>query len=168
MLSLAAQDAELKEKFPSFTLVVNEPRRAIWEGYVTPRKRQYKLRIDYELPPHLVLNEPLWDYYPRVYVISPRLEKHYGFELGPIPHVWWDRCYDEQPNLCVMNPGKPEWNYDCSLADTTVPDVCEYLRFYEFWLVTKRWRGGGDNHQRRPRKIDAIEEISRNALSRAS
>lgn len=147
ILSIADQDCELRAKFPQFTAVSLTERRAIWEGIVCPSTTSFTLRIDYELPPHLVLKAPTREFYPHVYVIEPRLIRKPKADLGPLPHVWYGKEYQGQPNLCLFHPDKGEWGYDSAIAETTLPDACEWLHSYEFWLVTGRWYGGGENHE---------------------
>ncbi len=165
MLWLPEQNDRLHARFAGFRTLLLEPRRAIWEGVLRPTSQTYDVRVDFELPAHFALNATTYEYYPRVYVLRPELEEHPDYELGPIPHVWWDRRYRRQPNLCLFRPLKNEWSWDDAIADTTLPDASEWLFFYEFWLATGRWRGGGE-HAGDPLKCnDNTETLSRDALS---
>jgi hypothetical protein len=47
--------------------------------------------------------------------------------------------------LCLFNPNRKEWNAGQSVADTIVPWTSEWLYFYEVWLRTGSWLGGGDH-----------------------
>lgn len=147
MLTIAEQSRMLRAGFPQFRAIDLTERRGIWEGDVCPSTTSYRLRIDYELPPHFALRSPAWDYYPRVYVIEPYLRRNYEAELGPLPHVWYDKKYQGQPNLCLFHPEKMEWGYSSSIGETTLPDACEWLNSYEMWLADGRWYGGGDSHE---------------------
>jgi hypothetical protein len=47
------------------------------------------------------------------------------------------------PSLCLFSLSKREWTPDDLIAHTTVFWAWEWLLFYEGWLVTKKWKGGG-------------------------
>jgi hypothetical protein len=169
MLSIADQDRRLRAKFPQFRVVSMADMRGIWEGRVRQSDTDYNLRIDYELPPHFALRGPTREFYPRVYVIEPRLRLNPSAELGPLPHVWYDKKFEKQPNLCLFHPEKGEWVYGSSIAETTLPDACEWLHNYELWLANGRWYGGGENHET-PNQVrtNDLQKIRRDALSGAS
>ncbi len=73
---------------------------------------------------------------PRITVIDPPLILHPG--AASLPHVY---AGDE---LCLYFPG--QWKHDRLLAHTVVPWISEWLMYYEVWLVTGRWAGGGHTH----------------------
>jgi len=168
VLWLPEQNDRLHARYRGFHTLVLEPRRAIWEGALKPSSQRYTIRIDYELPPHFVLNATTLHYYPRVYVLEPELEEHPNYELGPIPHVWWGRRYRGQPNLCLFRPSKNEWFWDSPLDETTIPDACEWLLFYEYWLATRRWLGGGEHAGDPLKSNDNAKTLRRDALSGAA
>jgi hypothetical protein len=70
---------------------------------------------------------------PGVTVIAPVLTLHPG--ATSLPHVY------PGDELCLYYPG--EWKHDRLLAHTVVPWISEWLMYYELWLVTGRWLGGG-------------------------
>ena len=169
MLMIEEQSRKLREDFSQFKVISLAEKRGIWEGQVCPSDCSYTLRIDYELPPHFALRSPTWNYYPRVYVISPYLRRNYEAELGPLPHVWYDKKYQGQPNLCLCHPNKTEWGYSSSIAETTLPDACEWLNSYELWLADGHWYGGGEGHEQLTGKEEHdLQKIRRHALSGAS
>jgi hypothetical protein len=45
--------------------------------------------------------------------------------------------------LCLFSPSLGEWDVNDLLAETTIFWANEWLYFYEGWLITKKWRGGG-------------------------
>ena len=169
-LSIEQQDNKLREAFPQFSAVSLSECRGIWEGEVSTANQTYQIRIDFELPPHLVLRYPTYEYYPRVYILAPHLQPNHSAELGPLPHVWYDRLFCGQPNLCLFHPRKNEWNYNSLIAETTLPDACEWLHAYDIWLLNGRWYGGGENHTLNTTGKDNndFEKIRRDALSGAS
>jgi hypothetical protein len=99
-------------------------RRAVtWLGDVTPapNTHTYELLLDHQPP------SP-----PLIYVVQPQLEVRPGEEL---PHVY-------PLNTLCLYFGKNEWNASRPLADL-VGWACEWLFFYEIWLATGEWFGGG-------------------------
>lgn len=55
----------------------------------------------------------------------------------PIPHLY--------PNgsLCLYYPDYNEWNPNDFWADTLIPWTCLWLYYFELWLATGKWLGGG-------------------------
>lgn len=72
---------------------------------------------------------------PEVRVIKPQLRRRAIEE--PIPHMY------EQERLCLYLPGVHEWTPSQPLASTIVPWSSLWLFFYEVWLATGEWMGGG-------------------------
>ncbi len=52
-----------------------------------------------------------------------------------IPHVFSDG------SLCLHIPG--QWQSDMTIAEYIVPWIAEWLFYYEVWLATGEWLGGG-------------------------
>ncbi len=132
----------MASQWPGFKLTEQEPDCATWEGPLAPDKRKHLVRVRYRVP-NVLENLTLLEIRPRVRVIDPLLERHDDYEQGPIPHVYWSEKYREIPSLCLFSPSNREWSPDDLLADTTLFWAWEWLYFYEGWLVTKKWRGGG-------------------------
>ena len=83
----------------------------------------------------MVYNEP---FFPNVYVISP---KPLTLAEGAIrlPHT-----YDTKKQcLCLFRPHYGEWNNTMLIANTIVHWVIEWLYYYENWVYTGKWLGGG-------------------------
>jgi hypothetical protein len=70
---------------------------------------------------------------PVVQVIRPTLQLAEG-RLS-LPHIF------PGDGLCLHYPG--EWTRDMSIARTIIPWTSEWLFFYELWLLTGEWQGGG-------------------------
>lgn len=77
--------------------------------------------------------------YPSVTVRAPDLN---AFTNGKkLPHV-----YRQSPlELCLFRPGKGEWCDADKLIDTVVPWSVEWLHYFEIWLRTGEWTGGGEH-----------------------
>lgn len=108
--------------------------RLSWDFPVQPTamSRTYSVRLEYDA----------WDV-PRVFVRAPDLVALAGGRK--LPHV-----YSERPTrLCLYLPGSRDWHRDLSLAATVVPWTYLWLYYFEDWLVTGEWKGGGQ-HPPRP------------------
>lgn len=132
----------MAQRWPSFVVTAREGQRVVWEGTLDPVQRRYRLRIDYEAP-YAVEVFTVLHIQPRVQVLSPVLERHPEFEEGPIPHVYFNRNAPTLPFLCLFDPYRGEWSPEDLIAETTVPWAARYLYFYEGWLTTGKWLGGG-------------------------
>jgi hypothetical protein len=121
--SLGQQAFALRDRFPSgrITIVSSELR---WEGQLTPTaiSRTYSLRLRYRLGSS-----------PAVRVVAPQLRARSGEGL---PHVY------EDGSLCLHLD--TDWNGTMRLADSIVPWAAEWLFFYELWLPSGEWHGGGE------------------------
>lgn len=91
----------------------------------------YCVRIDYEMRSR-----------PSVWVLTPHL-RSIG-EGIPIPHTFSDG------SLCLHVPG--QWQSDLTIAEYIVPWIAEWLYYYEVWLTTGEWLGGGADHKGKKRK----------------
>jgi hypothetical protein len=115
----------------------------IWRYVATPSPlgRLYDLRLDFRQ------GHP-----PDVFVEHPDLaELADGREL---PHV-----YQQQPTeLCLHLPRIHEWSGEMRLDQTIVPWAALWLYYFEEWLVSDDWKGGGEHPRsrvgRRERRSD--------------
>lgn len=142
LITIDDQIAAMAVRWPDLMVVERSARRAVWEGSLRPQKTWYRVRIAYEVPlaPEYFRVIAVQ---PRVQVIHPVLERHLDYEEGPTPHVYINRQEPRLPYLCLFDPYNQEWTPADLLADTTVCWTARYLYFYEGWLVTKKWKGGG-------------------------
>lgn len=87
---------------------------------------------------------------PKAYINSEQLEVE---DLESIPHKYGikDLHGKKYINLCLNYIN--EWKSTMNIADTIVPWICEWLYFYEIWLITGKWCGGGKH----PNKKDIKE-----------
>jgi len=110
-----------------------------WTGLVlpTPLSETYVVSVSYRLA-----------FSPKTYVREPKLTLYPG---KPLPHV-----YDSgQQRLCLYYPGG--WNASMSIAHTIVPWASEWLLFYELWLATGEWLGGGIHIESHKKEDNAIK-----------
>lgn len=113
--------------------------RVVWEfdAQPTPLSRIYRLRITYRQ-----------DDTPQVFVVDPDLIVLAGDRS--LPHV-----YRQKPTrLCLYLPGAAEWLPTMRIADTIVPWAILWLFYFEEWLLSSDWKGGGAHPEKRddPRK----------------
>lgn len=122
-LSLAQQALALRGRFPESEALL-APNALSWRGELqpTPASRRYVVGLRHR--PGVL---------PRVSVISPALETRLGASL---PHVYAEGF------LCLHRAD--DWSDRMLLADSIVPWAAEWLYFYEFWLATGQWFGGGE------------------------
>jgi hypothetical protein len=102
--------------------------RLCWDFTAQPSamSRTYRVRLEYDS----------WDA-PRVFVRSPDLVTLAGGRR--LPHV-----YSQRPTrLCLYLPGSGNWHRGLSLAATIVPWTYLWLYYFEDWLATNEWKGGG-------------------------
>jgi hypothetical protein len=91
---------------------------------------------------------------PRVFVLSPKLEM-WGEEKS-IPHTY------SSNEICVYLPNNDEWLASAFIADTIIPWTLLWLFFYEIWLATGKWFGGGIHPVRR---MPYIKKNDKNMVS---
>lgn len=60
-----------------------------------------------------------------------------------LPHVY--STVDQK--ICLYYPKIGEWKETMFIAKTLVPWASEWLFFYEIWVLTGEWRGGGIHHE---------------------
>lgn len=76
---------------------------------------------------------------PKVVVRAPDL--NILAEGKDLPHVY----QQDPPELCLFHPSRWEWRPTDSLVDTVIPWSVEWLHYFEIWLRTGEWTGGGEH-----------------------
>lgn len=128
-LTLSVQGLLLKSKYPeSKTSVKNN--RLIWYGEIKPTaiSRLYKIKIICERG-----NKP------KVFLYGNHIK---GIERTDFPHKYYKDEIKQEVQLCLNMPY--EFNYSLRIIDTIIPWIQEWLYFYEIWLFTGEWCGGGN------------------------
>jgi hypothetical protein len=131
-LPLAVQLGQLRHVWPELVARVHRGSLRA-EGWVRPNSlcESYRIQLVYTPPAS-----------PKVWVREPRIVA----ERAPgdrVPHVY-DRFTDPRP--CLFYPNEREWRSDKLIAHTILPWLLLWLAFYEVWLVTGIWKGGGVEH----------------------
>lgn len=91
---------------------------------------------------------------PNIFVMTPDLSCLAGND--PIPHIY--RHTGRGVMLCLWWPKRREWAPQLKLTETFIPWTEEWLWYFEDWLNTRNWAGGGEHpepsrkrwHSRRP------------------
>lgn len=91
---------------------------------------------------------------PKVYLETGQLNIN---EKQDIPHKYGIKEMNgkEYVELCLFH--KNEWDSTMNISDTIIPWTCEWLYFYEIWVITGKWCGGG--------KHPTPRDINKNAKS---
>lgn len=85
---------------------------------------------------------------PDVIVLEPDLASLAGGRK--IPHTY---AYDGKgTRLCLWWPKGRDWMPRMKFADTFIPWTAEWLHYFELWLATGEWSGGGEHPDLTPRR----------------
>ena len=76
-----------------------------------------------------------------VYVVDPKPLK-LAEGATRLVHIYGDNI---KQNLCLYRPRKKQWDKSMLLSETAIPWAVEWLYFYEIWVNTGKWLGGGDH-----------------------
>lgn len=107
-----------------------------WEFLVrpTPLSREYRARLAFRLndSPHVFIDQP------NLQVLA---------EGRRLPHV-----YQQRPTrLCLYLPGSYEWAPWMRIDRTIIPWTALWLLYFEEWLASDKWAGGGRHPEIRER-----------------
>ncbi len=92
----------------------------------TPLSREYSIRITMKKGKA-----------PNVYILEPSLSQlAKGRE---IPHLYSKK----KQEVCLYLPSAKEWNHGISIVTSIVPWTFLWLYFFEEWLHSDEWKGGG-------------------------
>lgn len=118
----------------------------IWRFDVRPSdlSRSYRARIE------LSQNGS-----PMVYIDEPDL--HLLAEGRKLPHVY----SDHPARLCLYLPGAFEWMREHRLDLTIVPWIALWLFYFEEWLWSDDWKGGGMH----PGDLEAARRVGREPIA---
>jgi hypothetical protein len=65
----------------------------------------------------------------------------------PVPHIYPHK--GPGTKLCLWLPRAHEWSAHMKLSETYLPWAAEWLDYFEEWLATDVWAGGGEHPQPR-------------------
>jgi len=136
-LTAAQQFVNLRGNPISSGTGVLQAGRLVWRycASPTPLSRTYQLRIDYRQ-----------DDVPQVFVEDPDLVSL--AEGRRLPHV-----YEQRPTrLCLYLPRAREWSGWMRIDQTIVPWSALWLFYFEEWLDSDEWKGGGEHPGHAPHR----------------
>lgn len=148
-LPVEAQDRRIKALYPDFRSVAVTDWIGIWEGELRPITQPYRIGI-------LYFSRAVFDFgiltnpYVTVKVRDPAIGPDPRGTGEPPPHVYALGHPPAFPALCLYDPREDEWAPDHFVAETIIPWTVEWLYWFEVWLLTGEWRGGGRHPERRP------------------
>jgi hypothetical protein len=120
-----------------------------YQYYAQPTvlSRLYLIRITYRQYQH-----------PNVYVIEPDLVVL--ADNRKLPHVY----QQSPPDLCLYLPNTGEWSPEKLISKTILPWSILWLYFFEDWLATDQWNGGGEHPSGvRGRMTHNMNKLKRNS-----
>jgi hypothetical protein len=126
-LNTAQQLASLYRLYPRGKGWIRHP-ILTWEDQLrpTPLSRTYSAAVKYQ--PGSA---------PRAYVVNPSL-----LELADGRHV--PHLYSQaEQRLCLYLPNAGGWNPSKFISETIIPWALLWLFYFEEWLLSDEWKGGG-------------------------
>lgn len=133
LLNLAEQAMFISKTYNDWKCLIKKS-QLICEGRIKPTEisLDYLIRITYKLKQST-----------KVKLIYPPLQKNVNGERAP--HLY------PGGRLCIYHPRFNEWDGSKVIAYTIIPWTALWLYYYEVWLITGEWKGGGEHP---PKKIE--------------
>lgn len=123
-----------------------------WPGAQVQFRQGKELRFVFSVSPTLMgrsyrcmLRVPRSGY-PSMVVLEPDLKSLAGDRC--IPHTYMHQ--GKGTELCLWLPRELQWNSGMRLSETYLPWTAEWLDYFEEWLETDSWAGGGAHPEARP------------------
>lgn len=132
-ITLVRQEAALRHLFPNAKITRNADSSLTWEQTIKPTSvsEEYSVRLVYHRKTGI-----------EVYILTPNLKLADG--KVALPHVYSTK----KQMLCLYYPNGLEWNRGKLFTQTIIPWISEWLYFYEVWVGSGNWYGGGITHEK--------------------
>jgi hypothetical protein len=140
-LSVAEQDEFIRASFPDFRLCCDGVFVGAWEGALTPNCRTYRIGIVYYPTKFFFKFGVISSPWVTVRVLSPEIGLDPRGTGEPPPHIFREK--DDRFSLCLYDGRMDEWSLDLRIADTIIPWAADWLFYFEAWLHSGVWTGGG-------------------------
>lgn len=129
-ISLSKQAIALKASYPAATCTVSK-NTLFWSGKVrpSPLSREYSVQMAYKLKAA-----------PCVWVYGNELQE---LDNPNFPHHYEIDAEKQRVKICLYRYN--EFSSTKLLSKTIIPWTVEWLYFYEIWLATGEWCGGGEH-----------------------
>lgn len=85
---------------------------------------------------------------PDMIVLEPNLSVLAGGRK--LPHIY--AHVGKGAELCLWLPGSGDWTPQMKFSDTYIPWTAEWLYYFEVWLATGVWEGGGAHPDMTPKR----------------
>jgi len=139
-IPLSKQFLALEKLYKGRAKITDNDRTLIWEGKITPTplSREYGVVIKFTLGSA-----------PKCIVTTPNLTQL--SEGREIPHIYEDDEHIKGTVLCLFLPELKdknpisEWQPNYYIADTIIPWASLWLTYFEEWLYSDDWQGGGEH-----------------------
>ena len=168
-LTVLEQDRRIREAFPDFRLTLNAGWMGAWQGPLMPIMRSYRIRVMY-------FRRRFFDSWTRrtgyatVQVVDPVIGVDPRRTGEPPPHIYFNKADPDYPSLCLHDPVERSWSPEDYIAETIIPWTSDWLFFFEGWLATGTWEGGGRHPENRTdlwRRTAASDPESRDRPDRS-
>ena len=127
--TLAHQKIDLCKRFPGGEAHITRG-LLFWKAKVkpTPLSREYNIEMYYQIKK-----------LPKIYIVGDGLSK---LDDPNFPHHY---CIDQDNKRVEICLFRYDFSSDMLLSKTVVPWAIEWLYYYEIWLYTGVWNGGGEH-----------------------
>ena len=100
----------------------------------------------------------IWDFNkiaPRVYILNSEVQK--VAKERNIPHLY----SQEEVQLCLYYPSYNEFSHSMSLCETFIPWTYWWIAYYEEWLFSGEWKGGGIHPEieKKDKRVSPLKKI---------
>lgn len=144
-IPLIKQKAALCSAYKGTTCKIDKKRKELfWSGKIRPTafSKEYSAYVLYKVGT-----------IPTVWIIGDELEK---IDSPDFPHNYHVNAEKKAVHICLYR--HLEFNSCLTLANTIIPWTVEWLYYYELWLATGEWLGGGEHPDPGKNKSDDENE----------
>lgn len=145
-LSLLQQKVALCSTYKDAHCSIDKKKSQLfWSGKIrpSPLSKEYVVVLFYHLGES-----------PKVWVVGNELEQ---LDNPNFPHKFRIDCENKMVRICLYRYA--EFNSSKFLSNTIIPWTVEWLYFYELWLATGEWLGGGEHPDVGKEKTDEDDNI---------
>jgi hypothetical protein len=125
------QKVALGAAYPEAKSSIIGRKTLVWGGKIRPSpfSKEYKVVLTW------IPEQP-----PNVWIIGDELER---LDDPSFPHIYHIDVERKMVRICLYR--HQEFNQYTFIANTIIPWAKEWLYFYEMWLATGNWLGGGEH-----------------------
>ncbi len=128
-ITLAEQMLALRQSYPGAECFIVGHKKLVWKGALRPSalSNTYPVVLECSI-----------GYKPKVFVSGDGIKK---IDEPGFPHIFHRDREKNKIELCLCYGD--DFTSDMLIAETYIPWAIEWLYYYEIWLVTGEWCGGG-------------------------